>query len=71
MSKLSLDKVMKSLESVVPVRVPFSERNRPLTLWIPKEYQSRYDGLQKKTKKRFAKVLCELIISAIDHADAA
>jgi predicted DNA-binding protein len=40
-----------------------------LTLWVPVEYKAKYDRIQAKSGKRFAKVLKEVIKKSIDRFD--
>lgn len=38
-----------------------------ITLWIPVEYKEKFDRLQRKSKRRFSKVLKEVVMRSIDR----
>lgn len=39
----------------------------PITLWLPAEVKAKYDLLQMKSKRRFGKLLKEIVIHSIER----
>lgn len=42
----------------------------PVTIWLPKEYKTKYDKIQRTTDRRFCKKIRELIVAAIDITES-
>ena len=42
-----------------------------LTIWIPAQSKERFDDLQTKTRKKFGKLLAEVIVKSIDKVNLA
>lgn len=45
------------------------EELSPVTFWLPVEYKAKYDLLQERSKRRFGKVLKEIIKRSMDRVD--
>ena len=43
-----------------------SEPKQAITLWVPLSYRQKYEELQNKSKRKFAKCLQEIVKPAID-----
>lgn len=46
------------------------EPETTLTIWISSEYKARYSRLQKLSKRRFARILREIVQAAIEKTEA-
>ena len=40
-----------------------------VTFWIPDEYKKKYEAIQAKSKRRFSKMLKEVIMKSIDRIE--
>ena len=40
-----------------------------VNVWVPMAYKERYMKLQRRTKKKFGKLLQEIVMRSIDKAD--
>lgn len=67
MSK-SLDDIFKDLAPIL-TEIKDVDQKDSVTVWISKDYKQKYDVLQAKTKRKFSKLLVEVIKSAIDKAE--
>lgn len=68
MSK-SLDDIFKDYAPIL-TEIKDVDQKDSVTVWISKDYKQRYDVLQAKTKRKFSKLLVEVIKSAIDKAES-
>lgn len=64
MDEKSLDRIIRSFDPS-PAQPAL---DASVTIWLPSEYKSRYDELQKQSGRRFAKKARELLMAAIDVA---
>lgn len=45
------------------------EVKMPVTFWIPEKHKLTYDLIQCQTKKRFGKVLADIVIKSIEKIE--
>lgn len=64
----NLDSVFDNLQSDLSDHVVISQR-QAITIWLPDEYKIKYDLLQERTKRRFGKLVKELLKKSIDKID--
>lgn len=43
----------------------------PMTFWLPKEYKTKYEKLQKLTRGKFGKAMKEIIKASIERVSPA
>jgi len=67
--KKSLDAIIGSFDPTETTEVG-NLKGGTVTTWLSPEYKASYDRLQKQSKRRFAKIVRELIQTAIDRAEA-
>lgn len=70
MNKKSLDEILSDFNPKSTLQKSNLKSGGPVTIWLPKEYKSRYDELQKTSDRRFCKKIRELIQAAIDMTEA-
>lgn len=44
----------------------YTDRQKPLTIWVPNDYKEKYGDLQKKSGRKFSKHLQAVVKLAID-----
>lgn len=44
-----------------------AENRKAVTIWLPIDYQKKFEQVQSQTKKRFGKKLREFIMQALDQ----
>jgi diadenosine tetraphosphate (Ap4A) HIT family hydrolase len=64
--KKSLDSILDDLGTDL-FSTDERPETKPVTMWIPNEYKSKYDELQEQSKKKFGKKLQELVMASIDR----
>ena len=42
---------------------------RGVTFWVPVEYKKKYEAIQAKSKRKFSKMLKEVIMKSIDRVE--
>jgi hypothetical protein len=67
-SNQSIDTVDSLLENIDSL---FSEKHGtiellPITFWLPVDYKEKYDAIQGSTKRKFGKVLKQVLMKSID-----
>lgn len=65
-AKHSLDQLLADFALHHCARDP----GRPVTVWLPSEYKTRYARLQKASGRQFGKKVRELILAAIELAES-
>lgn len=69
-SKDSLDSIFENFNPVFSHDSEWNpEANKPLTFWLPDEYKAKYDLLQERTKRKFGKLLKEVLKRSIDRVE--
>lgn len=68
MAKDSLDEVFKKFGPITTDN-SITEAGGAITIWLPTDYKSKYDMLQDKTKRKFSKLVREVLKSTIDRAE--
>lgn len=57
------------LKDLKPEHPPLTEQNRkPITIWMPLDYYSKYENIQRDNQRRFTQKIREMIMLAIDNA---
>lgn len=67
--KDSLDLIFKNHVDVFNQQTITFGRGECITVWMPEGYKKRYDHLQEVTRRKFSKLVREVIKSAIDRAE--
>ena len=68
--KDSLDSIFKSHAEVFTQNTSTFGRGESITIWMPEGYKQKYDHLQETTRRKFSKLVREVIKSAIDKAES-
>lgn len=68
--KISLDAILDDLEVVGAEGGPDWTDRRAVTVWLRTREKERFDKLQKRTRRDFGRKLRELILAAMDVAEA-
>lgn len=68
MSDLRLEQFLEDFETECQ-KANFSKNAKPVTIWVPSEFQERYKKLVKKSKKVFARKSCEALVALIKAAE--
>lgn len=66
-TNVSLDSILESF-TIDPTYVDLP-KVKPITIWIPEEQKEKYDHIQALTKRKFARLLREVIVTSIDRVD--
>ena len=69
MSEKSIDEILKGFDPAAETDTSFHENHTPLTIWLPMSTKAKYDSLQERSRKRFGKVLKQIIIQSIDKVE--
>jgi len=67
--KTNLDSMFKSFETELTNWQTPSVQRQAITIWVPDEYKAKYDMLQERSKRKFGKLIKELLKRAIDKFD--
>lgn len=68
--KDSLDSIFKSHSEVFNQNPSTFGRGESITIWMPEGYKQKYDQLQETTRRKFSKLVREVIKTAIDKAES-
>jgi hypothetical protein len=63
-----LDSLFNDLDYEFTEKVSSNDR-MPITLWVPKEYHTKYERIQELSHKKFGKKLKEIVKQSIDLVD--
>lgn len=69
--KADLDSIFKSFETELTNLENPSLQRKSITIWVPEEYKAKYDMLQDRSKRKFCKLIQELLKISIDKFDTA
>lgn len=66
----SLDAIMDGFDPNGPERAESMRDRRPVTIWISASAKARYDRLQQSSGRTFSKMAREILLMAIEKAEA-
>lgn len=61
----SIDQMLENFDTRILMDEGVTER-KPITLWVPLEYGHKYEELQRRSKRKFGKLLKAIFMSSID-----
>lgn len=67
----SIENVLKQIDTLTKSETLVSDSNSYVTIRISTDYKAKFDDLQRKTGRKFSKVIRDLIVVAVDHAEKA
>lgn len=62
----SIDSILEDFDVDAPPKPKPVTENTNISIWLPKEYRDKFDELQMKSKRKFGKLLREVVIKSID-----
>jgi hypothetical protein len=61
----SIDAMLENFDTKFSMTEEAADR-KPITLWVPLEYGHKYEELQRRSKRKFGKLLKAIFMSSID-----
>lgn len=70
MTSKSLDQIIQNFDPTQSGSTSELKDGGAVTIWLPPEYKIAYDNLQRQSNRRFCKKAREILMAAIDVAQA-
>jgi hypothetical protein len=68
MDELSIDEILEKFSFICRASDERTDLGA-ITIWLPVKTKAKYDTLQRQSKRRFSRVIKEIVQKAIDRAD--
>lgn len=67
-SQASIDSIIERFNSEEFVDRA-DKKSHCITLWVPKEVKAKFDAIQRRSNRKFARVLVDILKVSIDRVD--